>query len=237
MQQGTLGLQRAVRCPPAFEAVVPAEFLSIEADGGAAFPVCHPDDRMRRLLVVLGAIALVAVVVIGLAQAGGKEEPEETARFDLDKAKQELAGAPAPLAALHDESSTILEGGKPAFEQRLQELDGHPVVVNKWASWCRPCRAEFPIFQQVATARGKELAFLGVNAADKRPAAETFLADRPLPYPSYEDTDEQIARSLKAAKYFPMTIFVDADGKTAFIKAGEYTSRAELEADIDRYLG
>jgi hypothetical protein len=34
-----------------------------------------------------------------------------------------------------------------------------------------------------------------------------------------------------------MTVFVDARGKTAFIKAGEYTSRAELEADIDRYLG
>jgi hypothetical protein len=39
---------------------------------------------MRRLLLVLGAVALVAVVVIGLAQAGGKEEPKETARFDLD---------------------------------------------------------------------------------------------------------------------------------------------------------
>ena len=193
---------------------------------------------MRRLLLVLGAVALVAVVAIGLAQAGGNDESEQAAgSFDLEKAKQQLAGAPAPLAKLHEQSSTILEGGKPAFEQRLTELEGHPVVINKWASWCRPCRAEFPVFQQVATARGKELAFLGVNAADKRPAAETFLADRPLPYPSYEDTDEQIARSLKAAKYFPMTIFVDADGKTAFIKAGEYTSRAELEADIDRYLG
>ena len=193
---------------------------------------------MRRLLLVLGAVALVAVVAIGLAQAGGNDESEQAAgSFDLEKAKQQLAGAPAPLAKLHEQSSTILEGGKPAFEQRLAELEGHPVVINKWASWCRPCRAEFPVFQQVATARGKELAVLGVNAADKRPAAETFLADRPLPYPSYEDADEQIARTLKAAKYFPMTIFVDKDGKTAFIKAGEYTSRAELEADIDRYLG
>ncbi len=194
---------------------------------------------MRRLLLVLGAVGLVAVVVIGLAQAGGSgDEPEQAAApFDLDEAKQELAGAPAPLAALHDQSSTILEGGKRAFEQRLKELDGHPVVINKWASWCRPCRSEFPVFQQVATARGKQFAFLGINAADKRAAAETFLDDRPLPYPSYEDPDEEIARTLKVAKYFPMTIFIDTNGQTAFTKAGEYTSRAELEADIDRYLG
>ena len=194
---------------------------------------------MRRLFLVLGAVALVAVVAIGLAQAGGSgDEPEQAAApFDLDRAKQQLAGAPAPLAALHEQSSTILAGGKRAFEQRLAELEGHPVVINKWASWCRPCRAEFPVFQQVATDRGKELAFLGLNAEDKRPAAETFLADRPLPYPSYEDPDEAIARTLKASKYFPMTIFIDTNGQTAFIKAGEYTSRAELEADIDRYLG
>jgi cytochrome c biogenesis protein CcmG, thiol:disulfide interchange protein DsbE len=190
---------------------------------------------MRRLLIVLGTVALVAVVVIGLAQAGGSRDEDQPTTFDLDQAKQELAGAPAPLAELHEQSNTILDGGQEAFDARLGELDGTPVVINKWASWCRPCRAEFPIFQQVATERGKEIAFLGVNAGDKRPAAEDFLADRPLPYPSYEDPDEDIARELDAAKFFPMTIFRDADGET-FVKAGEYTSRAELEADIDKYL-
>jgi hypothetical protein len=42
---------------------------------------------------------------------------------------------------------------------------------------------------------------------------------------------------LRAAKYFPMTIFVKPNGDVEFVKAGEYTSTAELEADIDRYLG
>lgn len=193
---------------------------------------------MRRLLLVLGTVALVAVVVIGLGQTGGGETDEPAAaRFDLEQAKRDLAGAPAPLAALYAQPNTILEGGKRAFERRIAKLQGHPAVINKWASWCRPCRAEFPIFQQVATERGKELAFLGINAKDKRPAAERFLSERPLPYPSYEDPDEDIATDLEAAKFFPMTIFVDASGKTAFIKAGEYSSRAELEADINHYLG
>jgi len=191
---------------------------------------------MRRLLLVLGTVALVAVVVIGLAQAGGSRDEDQPTTFDLEQAQQRLAGAPAPLASLYEQPNTILDGGLEAFEARLDSLDGTPAVINKWASWCRPCRAEFPIFQQVATERGTEIAFLGVNAGDKRPAAEDFLAERPLPYPSYEDPDEEIARELDAAKFFPMTIFRDAQGGT-FVKAGEYTSRAELEADIDRYLG
>ena len=191
---------------------------------------------MRRLLLVLGTVALVAVVVIGLAQAGGSRDEEQPSTFDLAQAKRQLEGAPAPLAGLHEQSSTILDGGLDAFDQRLEALDGTPVVINKWASWCRPCRAEFPIFQRVATERGKEVAFLGVNSGDKRPAAEGFLAERPLPYPSYEDEDEDIARKLKAAKLFPATVFIDAKGRD-HVHFGEYTSRAELEADIDRYLG
>jgi len=190
---------------------------------------------MRRVLLVLGSVALVAVVVVGLLQAGGSGDEDPPATFDLVEAERQLQGAPPPLAALYEQSNTILDGGLTAFEEQLDELDGQAVVINKWASWCRPCRAEFPIFQQVATERGKEIAFLGVNAGDKRPAAEDFLAERPLPYPSFEDPDEDIARELDAAKFFPMTIFRSADGGT-FVKAGEYTSRAELEADIDQYL-
>ena len=193
---------------------------------------------MRRLVLLLAAIALVVVLVIGLTQAGGDSAPEQAATgFDVAQAERQLAGAPAPLAALYEQPSAILDGGVKAFEKRIRSLKGNPAVVNKWASWCRPCRAEFPIFQQVATKRGKEIAFLGINGADKRPAAEKFLAQRPLPYLSYEDPHEDIAQDLKVPKFFPMTVFLDRHGKTAYIKSGEYTSRAELEADIDRYLG
>jgi cytochrome c biogenesis protein CcmG, thiol:disulfide interchange protein DsbE len=193
---------------------------------------------MRRAAVPLLAVALIAVLVIGLTQAGGRSDrPAAAPKFDLRAAKAKLKGAPAPLAALYDQASTILDGGTPAFEKRIAALGGHPVVVNKWASWCRPCRAEFPIFQQVAADRGRTVAFLGINGADKRPAAERFLADRPLPYPSYEDPHEDIAQHRRVAKYFPVTLFIDAHGKTAFTHTGEYTSRADLEADIDRYLG
>jgi cytochrome c biogenesis protein CcmG/thiol:disulfide interchange protein DsbE len=189
---------------------------------------------MRRALLILAAVALAAVVVIGLTQAGGSTEP--TGTFDLAKAKQQLAGAPAPLAKLHDESNQLLEGGSSAFDARLAALRGHPVVINKWASWCGPCRAELPILQVVATEQGKRVAFLGLNAKDKRGAAERFAAKYPVPYPSYEDPGEKIAREIKAPANFPVTLFVDKDGKTVFIHQGGYPSAAKLNADIEKYL-
>ena len=192
---------------------------------------------MKRALFLLGAVALVVVLVIGLTQAGGKEEPGKSqSDFDLAKAKQQLAGAPAPLAALHDQADELLEGGPDAFQKRLRELRGHPVVINKWASWCGPCRAELPILQRISTERGKEIAFVGVNARDKRPAAERFIANYPAPYPSYEDPDETIARELKAPSNFPVTLFLDGKGKTVFTHQGGYRDASELTADIDKYL-
>ena len=193
---------------------------------------------MRRALPwILGVVLLTVVLVVGLSQAGDDPPAAPVEAFDLDGARERLRGAPGPLAALHAQSAQLLEGGVPAFEKRLAELKGHPVVINKWASWCRPCRAEFPAFQQLATERGKEIAFLGVNAADSTQPARRFLAEFPVPFPSYLDPDEKIARAIDAPANYPITVFVDAAGKTAFIHQGGYGTTADLEADVDRYLG
>jgi cytochrome c biogenesis protein CcmG, thiol:disulfide interchange protein DsbE len=193
----------------------------------------------RALPWLLGVVILTGVLVVGLSQAGDKGAGPATSQapFDLATAKRELAGAPAPLAALHAQSGELLGGGIPAFERRLGELKGHPVVINKWASWCNPCRAEFPAFQQLATERGKDIAFLGLNAGDSEQPARKFLGQYPVPFPSYEDPDEKIARELKAPANYPITLFLDARGKTAFIHQGGYTSKQQLAADVERYLG
>jgi cytochrome c biogenesis protein CcmG, thiol:disulfide interchange protein DsbE len=193
----------------------------------------------RALPWIVGVLILTGVLVVGLSQAGDKSDPPVASEepFDLQAAQRELAGAPAPLAALHEQAGDLLGGGVPAFEKRLAQLKGHPVVINKWASWCNPCRAEFPAFQQLATERGKEVAFLGLNAGDSTDPARKFLTEYPVPFPSYEDPDEKIAREVKAPANYPITLFVDARGRTVFIHQGGYTSKDQLAADVDRYLG
>ena len=194
---------------------------------------------MRRALVVLAALALVVVMVIGLTQAkGGGTDTGNAATFDLPAAKRKLEAAPAPLNGLYAQANQLIGGGTSAFTDRLAELKGHPLVINKWASWCGPCQAEFPIFQSVATQRGADVGFLGLNVTDTDSHARGFLAKRPLPFPSYVDPEEKLTGSLKAPlKLAPVTIFLARDGKVATIHTGPYRSAAQLNTDIDRYLG
>ena len=115
-------------------------------------------------------------------------------------------------------------------------LEGYPVVVNKWASWCSPCRTEFPIFQSLAVSKGKRVAFLGLNASDSREPARSFLRATPLPFPSYVDPKEQIAKSIQAPANYPITVFFDARGRQVYIHQGGYRREADLAADLRRYL-
>jgi thiol-disulfide isomerase/thioredoxin len=196
---------------------------------------------VRRALPFIAAAAVIVVLVIGLSQAGGSGgSSPSTAKakpFDLQTALHGLQGAPKPLASLHAQAGDILGGGTKALEARLRSLRGHPVVLNKWASWCGPCRHEFPIFEHVSASQGKRVAFVGLNSGDNTADAKQFLTEFPLTYPSYEDPDERAARAVGAPANYPITVFLDAKGKQAFIRQGGYASEAQLQRDIKRYLG
>ena len=189
----------------------------------------------RKLLWAAAGVALAVVVVVGLLQAGGgTSQPESKARTPVDT-RRALAGAPAPLASLHRQSNQLLGGGQKAFDARLTTLAGYPVVVNKWASWCGPCRFEFPFFQRLATQYRGRVAFLGVDAQDNRGDAEAFLKQRPLPYPSYYDLSASVARTFRGGLAWPTTAFYDARGKLTRTHPGAYASQAKLDEDIRRY--
>ena len=169
--------------------------------------------------------AVLALAGCGSSPAGGGGHP------DYDKA---LAGAPARLAALHAEANRLLPGGLEAYERRIASLRGYPVVVNVWASWCGPCRLEFPAFQQLSARYGKRVAFLGVDSQDSEEYAGRFLREEPVPYPSYSDPDEEIADGLDGFG-LPKTAFYDREGNLVFVQLKPYVEPGELRADIERY--
>jgi cytochrome c biogenesis protein CcmG, thiol:disulfide interchange protein DsbE len=187
--------------------------------------------RTRFAAAIAGAAIALSLGACGSDSGTGSGNPESAAT-DYEKA---LADAPKPLADLYAEGDAILPGGLLAYEERIASLEGYPIVVNKWASWCGPCRAEFPFFQKLAAERGEEIAFIGIDGQDSDDAAVTFLEQLPLPYPSYSDPELEISKSLDAEREFPSTIFYDAEGEIAYVHRGGYQEQADLEADIERY--
>jgi len=174
------------------------------------------------------AIAVLAIPGCGSSMSGdyGGQHPNYA---------KALSGAPAPLASLYRQGDELLPGGTEAFERRLATLRGYPVVVNVWASWCGPCRFEFPTLQKLSAAYGKRVAFFGVDKQDSDDAAKTFLEEAPVPYPSYTDPDQGISESIGADLGLPDTAFYDRRGNLCYLKQGPYTEHAELAADVRRF--
>jgi cytochrome c biogenesis protein CcmG, thiol:disulfide interchange protein DsbE len=191
-------------------------------------------DR-RRLFWIVGALAVVAIVAVGLTQTKGDNKAPEPNRFDLAAARRALAGAPAPLAALHAKANTLVPDAKKTYDDEIDALKGHPIVVNKWASWCGPCRAEFPVLQETSTKLGKQVAFVGLDSNDNDETARKFLKQFPVPYPSYVDRNARVAQKLGIGQNFPTTLYYDANGKVAYIHQGPYTTADAFEQDIRRY--
>jgi cytochrome c biogenesis protein CcmG, thiol:disulfide interchange protein DsbE len=182
----------------------------------------------RRLKRLLPAIAVSLTVGACGAQA-------HSAAPSATQIAGALKGSPPPLAALHTQADRLLGGGTTAFEARLVTLRGYPIVVNKWASWCGPCQSEFPAFQRAVLTFGRSIAFIGLDGKDHDGQAAAFLRRFPVTYPSYVDPNEDIARKLYAAIYFPQTIYFDRRGSQVYTHVGPYESTSALERDIRRY--
>jgi cytochrome c biogenesis protein CcmG, thiol:disulfide interchange protein DsbE len=207
--------------------------MTIKALNPGDDPVWMVTERPVRRFARM-RIALTALAVVLLAAGCGNSDPDSAAPSQA-QIKRALKGAPPKLTALHNQGSQLLGGGKPAFQERMEELRGYPVVINSWGSWCAPCRAEFPVFQRVALAFGKRVAFLGLDAQDNDGNARKFLERFPVTYPSYRDPDVKISNSVRAGGFFPTTIFFDRKGKLVYAHPGPYDKDADLIADIKRY--
>lgn len=135
---------------------------------------------------------------------------------------------------LHEDRLALPEYDPDRFRALLRTLEGTPVVVNVWASWCGPCRVEGPHLASLAREYEGRVQFLGVDILDNREAARDFILELDWPYPSVFDPQGEIRDSLGLLGQ-PVTLVVDEAGEVVFEWSGavaEDQLRAEIEAVI-----
>ncbi|MCK5001926.1 MAG: TlpA family protein disulfide reductase [Gammaproteobacteria bacterium] len=102
------------------------------------------------------------------------------------------------------------------------DFKGKPLLINVWASWCGPCRAEMASLERLAQRySGKEFNVIGISTDDYRNRAEAFIEQTKITFDNYLDS-KLLLENMLGANMIPLTILVDADGRVLAKALGAY---------------
>jgi thiol-disulfide isomerase/thioredoxin len=181
------------------------------------------------------AAALVLALALLLAGCGGGGDAGGQGAGGQGAAGGGGSGANSPPRL---GSAPLLPRTPAQFQADLRALKGRVVVINFWAEWCGPCKAEMPALEQVSREyAAKPVTFVGVDSSDVRDSASKLLTDLKVTYPTVYDKagiNGGIATSWSVAS-LPQTWFVARDG-TRSGRIPRPLSVAELRSRIDQLL-
>jgi thiol-disulfide isomerase/thioredoxin len=171
----------------------------------------------RRTLIAVTATLLVAVLVVLVVRSGGGGRglaPESSPGQVRDVAANVVLIPEHQRARLPGFAGPTVTGD--TFD--LASLQGRPAVLNFWASWCGPCRAEQQgLIEASRRLEPEGVHFVGVNIRDQRAAAAAYLQEFGVPYPSLLDQAARLPQLLagQGPDSPPYTLVVDAKGRIA----------------------
>lgn len=145
------------------------------------------------------------------------------------------ASAPAPLVGRAAPAFTLpaVDGSARVSSGRFR---GHPMVINFWASWCAPCRAEFALLRDARDRHADQgLVIVGVLFQDSRERGRDFLRETGATWPNGVDGEARTALAY-GVRGLPQTVFVGADGRVTGVVFGELTS-GELQRRLKPLVG
>lgn len=118
----------------------------------------------------------------------------------------------------------------------LSDLQGKPVLINFWATWCDPCVYEMPFIQQVYDEwSDRGLVVLAINVGESSATVKRFLQSHSLSFPVLLDTEKAVTREYNVRGY-PTTFLIDKEGVIVGYKVGPFQSKEEIEAGIRMVL-
>ena len=188
---------------------------------------------IRSLTAALAAVLLLTAVSCDTNEGGIETIPqkETTAAPDTDAPDTPADTTPEqnPNQAL-DFTVQDWEGNM----VKLSDFFGKPIVLNFWASWCPPCKAELPDFDDACKKYDGEVVFLMVNMTDNQmetvEVAKDFIKTYGYDFPVYFDVDYEAAM-VYGVRSIPQTYFINAEGETVATATG-MISAAQLEQGI-----
>ena len=172
-----------------------------------------------QIIIWVFLVALLGIVAVGLrrAQQGTVQKGQVIKNFTL------------PLYTGYD------MGGK--TEIQLEDLRGKVVVLNFWASWCKPCEQEAAEMQQawMEYEPTGQVVFLGADYVDTEPEARVYLKKFGITYTNGPDLATKISQYFRI-KGVPETYFIDKNGVLQYVQIGPFSSVEQIRAQIDPLL-
>lgn len=178
-------------------------------------------DRRRWLALTL------SVVLAGLTWTWLSAVPASATTGGLTPSPREGFAAP-------DFELELLQGG----QLRLSGLRGKAVIVNLWASWCPPCRAEMPTLERVYQAnrdRGLEILAVNTTFQDSEAGAAEFVREFGLTFPILLDRTGEVSRTY-LLRALPTTFFIDREGIIRTVILGGPMSETTLQTTVEELL-
>ena len=209
-------------------------------------PVAEPEVPQRKpsKVAVFIAMAAVAIAILIVMLAPGSDNPAPVA----EQKKGNLTGS--PNTAGEDAAADAKAAGKAApldftlkdmngVDVKLASFKGKPIVMNFWATWCGPCRAEIPSLVELNTQygeAGKDVVILGISVDDPVEKLKPYASQMHMNYPVLVGAGRDDVQDAFGPLWgIPVTVFIDRDGKIAKKHSG-IESKEQFEQEIKALL-